>query len=140
MANENENQAQTQLYNGQETNLEELDADFKRSEEEAKKNSRFRQIASGKTAMLVFTGKVFKRVSTGTDDKGIAYKSDKIDFELVDIIPDGNDKGKNKIFSMGAKNKTVKEIIANLKSGQKTMNVSRQGEGKSTKYSVTTPE
>jgi len=143
MNNENQNpEAQTQsaLYAGQEVSFDELDADYRRAQEEAKKSSRFRQITSGKTASLTFTGKIYKRTATGTDDKGIAYTAAKIDFELAEMVTEGKDAGKNKIFSMGAKNKTVAEMIANIKAGRKTMMVSRTGEGKSTKYSITTPE
>jgi len=131
---------QSQLYNGQEISFEELEQDYKKAQEDAKKSSRFRQITPGKTANLSFTGKIYKRTATGTDDKGMAYVSAKIDFELTELATEGKDAGKNKIFSMGAKNKTVSEMIANLKAGRKTMMVSRTGEGKATKYSITTPE
>lgn len=131
---------QAQLYNGQKTSYDELEQDYKRAQEEAKKSSRFRQITPGKTANLSFTGEIFKRTATGTDEKGIAYKSEKIDFELTEQVTEGKDRGRNKLFSIGAKNKTVSEMIANLKAGHRAMMVSRTGEGKATKYSITTPE
>ena len=144
MANETTtNGAQTEFVsNGQEIGLQDLNTELEQQKKEAQKSSRFRQIESGKTASMTFTGKAYKRLSTGTDDKGVAYKSDKIDFELVDLIPAEatKDAGKNRLFSIGAKNKIVREILLNIQAGKRTMLISRKGEGKSTKYEVTTPE
>jgi hypothetical protein len=138
----NEEQGQQALYNGTETNLDEIDKEYKKMQEDAEKESRFRQIHPGKTALLEFVmpPKVYKRTSTGTDDKGVAYSSPKLDFELTDIVPSGKDAGKNKLFSMGAKNSAARQIIAHLKAGHNRMFVSRKGEGKNTKYEVTIPE
>lgn len=138
---ENQNGTQTEFaYDGQEVALNDLKAQMEQQRKEAMKGSRFRQIEDGKTAQLSFTGKLFKRTSTGTDEKGNAYKADKIDLELNDKVAEGKDAGKNKLFSVGAKNRVVFEILGNIEKGRTTMLISRTGTGKGTKYSVTTPE
>jgi len=129
-----------QEYNGKEVAINDLEVELEAQKKESLKNSRFRQIDPGKTANLSFTGRTFKRTATGTDEKGVPYKADKVDFELVETVTEGPWAGKHKFFSVGAKNKIVREIMQNFKADRLTMLISRTGEGKSTKYGVTTPE
>lgn len=134
------NDAKEYEYDGYEVALTDLEKEIEQARKDALKNSRFRLIEAGKTAGLTFTGKAYRRTATGIDDNNNAYTAEKIDFELTDTVAEGKDSGKHKFFSIGSKNKIAREIMANLKSGSYTMLISRQGEGKSTKYSLTTPE
>ena len=127
-------------YNGVEIPMTDLEKDIAAADLEAKKSSRFRQIVDGKYASLTFTGRIFKRVSTGTDETGTPYSSNKIDFELTELVTEGPAAGKNKFFSIGEKNKVAKEIMANIRNGIKTMQIARRGQNKATKYIISVPE
>lgn len=140
MENQTTAQNSESVYDGVEAKLDDIEAEIDRVRKEAQKNSRFRQIEDGKTAQLVFTSKVYKRVSKGTDDKGIPYTADKLDLELEEKVAEGKDAGKNKLFSVGAKNSIVRDILAKIKAGQKTLLISRKGTGKATKYELTSLE
>lgn len=131
---------ENQTYSGMETDVAGLEAEFEAGRREAMKLSRFRQIEDGKTAQLSFTGKAFKRATQGTDDAGVAYRAEKIDWELADMVTEGDNAGTHKLFSVGARNRVNREILSNVKAGHLIMLVSRKGSGKSTKYEVTTPE
>ncbi len=126
-------QEQTQIkgYAGREVSLDEVEAEQVAAQREMSKNSRWRTIETGKVAQLSFTGKVYKREAEY--DNG---KSMKLDFELTDVTPEG----KNKLFSVGSTSKVASAIRKNLKQGHTTMFLSRDGEGKQTKYTVSVPE
>lgn len=134
------NQTEQKEYQGVEGDINALEQEMEAQHKEATKNSRFKQIEDKKTAQLTFTGKVFKRTSTGSDDKGTPYTAKKLDWELTDIIPEGKEAGKHKLFSVGATNSINREILANIKAGRMTMLISRTGTGKATTYKVTTLE
>ena len=128
-------------YDGIECEMNALQQDLELQKKEAQKNSRFRQIESGKTARLKFTGRVFKRTSSGTDaTTNTPYIAKKIDWELAETVQEGRDAGKNKLWSVGESNSINREIIANLQKGIKEMLISREGTAKATKYKLSTLE
>ena len=137
---EQTNQIEQKEYDGIEGDINALEQEMEAQRKEAAKNSRFRQIDDKKTAQLTFTGKFFKRTTSGVDEKNIPYTAKKLDWELADTIPEGKDAGKHRLFSVGATNSINKDILANIKAGKNTMFVSRDGTGKATKYKVTTLE
>ena len=128
-------------YDGIECEMNALQQDLELQKKEAQKNSRFRQIESGKTARLKFTGRVFKRTSSGTDaTTNTPYIAKKIDWELAETVQEGRDAGKNKLWSVGESNSINREILANLQKGIKEMLISREGTAKATKYKLSTLE
>lgn len=118
-------------YGGIETDMQQVLLEMQQQDEEAKKNSRWRQIANGKTATLRFTGRIFKR-----DAQYEGGTSAKLDFELEEKTGEG----KNKLFSTGSKSRVARVIAQNIKTGNLTMLLSREGEGKNTTYKVSVPE
>ena len=122
---------ETQNEIGIQKSLDQLQSEMDEQKREAQKNSRFRQIDSGKTAILHFTGKVYVRTS---QYEGMATV--KLDFELEETTPDGQ----HKVFSVGSKSAAAREIVRLLKLNRTTMSIGRIGEGKSTRYSVSEVE
>lgn len=122
---ENENQI------GKQRSLDELQNELDEQKKEAQKNSRFRSIDPGKTALLHFTGRVFEREA---QINGSATK--KLDFELEDKTPDGF----NKVFSVGSKSATSRQIVTLLRNNKKILSISRKGEGQATRYEVSEVE
>jgi predicted nucleotide-binding protein len=118
-------------YMGTEVSLNEAEEEAAKAVAEAKKNSIWRSIAPGKTAMLTFTGRVFKREAQWENGKALKY-----DFELTEKNPEG----KNRLFSVGSQSKIARAILKNLKEGNMTILLSRDGEGKNTTYKVSVPE
>lgn len=127
----NQTQAPLKAYAGTETSLDELEKEEAQRDAEQRKISVWRQIEDGKTATLVFTGKVFKREAQYENGKSL-----KLDFELEERTPEG----KNKLFSVGSQSKVAVAIRKNLKAGNRTMLLSREGTGKATTYKVSVPE
>ena len=107
--------------------VDELQKEMDDAKRENQKNSRFRVIELGKLVILHFSGKVFER---DAQINGNATK--KLDFELEDKTPDGQ----NKVFSIGSKSGTARQIISFLRAGKKVLSISREGEGTSTRYAV----
>lgn len=123
---------QTQeMERGKQRGLDELQQELDEAKKEAQKNSRFRVIMPGKTAILNFTGKVYERTARINDAEAI-----KLDFELQEKTSDGI----NKVFSVSNKSATARALVTLLKSGKLTLSISREGEGLATRYRVSEVE
>jgi hypothetical protein len=123
---------QTQeMERGKQKSLDELQQELDEAKKEAQKNSRFRVIMPGKTAILNFTGKVYERTARINDAEAI-----KLDFELQEKTSDGI----NKVFSVSNKSATARALVTLLKSGKLTLSISREGEGLATRYRVSEVE
>lgn len=116
---------------GKQRSLEELQKELDDQKKEAQKNSRFRTIEPGKTAVLHFTGKVFER-----DAQINGSPTRKLDFELEEKTPGGE----SRVFSVGAGSGTARQIVTHLKNEKKVLLISRKGEGTSTRYEVSEVE
>jgi hypothetical protein len=139
MTNENQTNEQKE-YDGVEYDINKMQQDLDAQRREAQKNSRFRQIEDGKTARLKFTGRAFKRTTSGVDAKGNPYTANKIDWELNEIVQEGPATGKSKLWSVGEANGINRDILANIQKGSYEMLISRTGVGKATTYKLTTFE
>lgn len=117
--------------NEKQRSLEDLAAELDQQQKEAAQNSKFRQIQDGKTAILTFTGRVFQREAQINNSPVV-----KLDFELTEKTPNGI----NKVFSVSAKSVTARSLVHLLKAGKKVLSISRQGEGTSTRYTVSEVE
>ena len=123
---------QTQeMERGKQKSLDELQQELEDAKKEAQKNSRFRVIMPGKTAILNFTGRVFERTAQINDSEVT-----KLDFELAEKTPDGIPK----VFSVGSKSATARALVVLLKAGKLTISITRTGEGLSTRYHVSEVE
>jgi hypothetical protein len=123
---------QTQeMERGKQKSLDELQQELEDAKKEAKKNSRFRVIMPGKTAILNFTGRVFERTAQINDSEVT-----KLDFELAEKTPDGIPK----VFSVGSKSATARALVVLLKAGKLMVSISREGEGLATRYRVSEVE
>lgn len=123
---------QTQeIERGKQRGLDELQHELDEAKKEAQKNSRFRVIMPGKTAILNFTGRVFER-SAQINDSEVT----KLDFELAEKTPDGIPK----VFSVGSKSATARALVVLLKAGKLMVSISREGEGLATRYRVSEVE
>ena len=96
----------------------------KRLEAEYKAAAHFFKLQDGEMATLKFTGKVYR----GTNSFG----NESVYFELEEK----NDKGENKLFSVGAKSGIVPKLIEQLISGNLKLNLMRAGTGTQTQYTV----
>lgn len=96
----------------------------KRLEAEYKAAARFFKLQDGEMATLKFTGKVYR----GTNSFG----NESVYFELEEK----NDKGENKLFSVGAKSGIVPKLIEQLISGNLELNLMRAGTGTNTQYTI----
>ena len=119
------------MERGKQRGLDELQQELDEAKKEAQKNSRFRVIMPGKTAILNFTGKVYERTARINDAEAI-----KLDFELQEKTSDGI----NKVFSVSNKSATARALVTLLKSGKLTLSISREGEGLATRYRVSEVE
>ena len=115
--------------------LDEAQQEVDRLRQEAKATSKYASLDPGTAEEFDATGVMYKRHTTGTDPKsGAPYESDKIDVELSEVTPNGE----NRVLSFGANNKIVPELIKLLKSGERHFTLSRTGEGTSTRYALLT--
>ena len=112
---------------GKQRGLDELQKELEEQRKAIAQNSRFRTIQPGKTAILAFTGRVFERTAQINDSEVV-----KLDFELSDMTPDGQ----NKVFSVGNKSATAAKLVSLLKAGKKIVSITREGEGLATRYRV----
>ena len=123
---------QTQeIERGKQRGLDELQQELDEAKKEAQKNSRFRVIQPGKTAILNFSGRVFERTAQINDSEVT-----KLDFELAEKTPDGIPK----VFSVGSKSATARALVVLLKAGKLMVSISREGEGLATRYHVSEVE
>lgn len=116
-----------QIEIGKQRGLDELQKELEEQRKAIAQNSRFRTIQPGKTAILTFTGRVFERTAQINDSEVV-----KLDFELSDMTPDGQ----NKVFSVGNKSATAAKLVSLLKAGKKIVSITREGEGLATRYRV----
>lgn len=116
---------------GKQRGLDELQEELEEQRKAIAQNSRFRTIQPGKTAILAFTGRVFERTAQIND-----AEVTKLDFELTDRAPDGQ----NKVFSVGNKSATAAKLVSLLKAGKRTISITREGEGLATRYRVSEVE
>ena len=119
------------MERGKQKSLDELQQELEDAKKEAQKNSRFRVIMPGKTAILNFTGRVFERTAQINDSEVT-----KLDFELAEKTPDGIPK----VFSVGSKSATARALVVLLKAGKLMVSITRLGEGLSTRYHVSEVE
>ncbi len=124
---ENENGNGNGIGEGKQRDLEELEAEIEQERKERQKNSRFLIVDPGKAKILTFTGRVFERTAI------IEGKpSDKLDFELEEKTPSGE----NKVFSVGKNSETARQLIKLLKEGKRVFSISRTGEKTATRYVI----
>ncbi len=103
-------------YTGKQITLVEAE----KQADEARRPSRYVSIPAGHRIRMSFTGRVFQRHASGTNDDG-PWEAEKFDFELEYKT----DEGGNQLFSLAKINKIVPELIRQLKAGNKVLSISR---------------
>jgi hypothetical protein len=116
---------------GKQRGLDELQAELEKQRQEQLLNSRFLIIDPGKQKILHFTGNVFERTAIIN-----GAPSEKLDFELEETTPSGE----HKVFSVGKKSRTARELVALLKQGKRVLSIARSGSGTNTRYQIFLPD
>jgi hypothetical protein len=113
--------------------LDDVEAEYEKARQEARENSKFVQLDPDTAEEFEFTGVVYARHSTGTDNTtGKAWERDVYDFELEEATP----KGEKKVLSFGKNNAIVPQLTKSIKEGKRTLTVSRSGTGALTRYKL----
>ena len=110
----------TQMNLGEKVDLEEVKKEI---EEHRAATSRFVKIEDGELAELEFTGVAYKGINS--------YGNAVMSFELAEK----NASGENKVWSVGANNTIVQELIGEMLEGNLRHTISRSGTGTETRYS-----
>ena len=128
---ENENRNGIGIGEGKQKSLDELMQELDKQKQEQQQNSRFLVLEPGKQKILHFTGNVYERTAVIN-----GAPSEKLDFELEDKTPSGE----NKVFSVGKKSRTARELVALLKQGKRVLSIARSGSGTDTRYQIFLPD
>ena len=90
--------------------------------------SRYVNIKPNSVIELEFSGSIFKTTNQ--------FGNDVFEFELKDVVSEGEGKGTNKVLTLSAKNPITRELVTAISEGQLKTKIMRAGEGKSSRYSI----
>ena len=111
----------TQQNLGEQVDLNDLKNEI---DERRQSSSRFVKIEDGEIAELTFTGTVYRGVNS--------FGNAVMNFELTD----SNSSGEHKIWSVGASNSVVRDVIAEIMENHSVLKIMRSGLGMETRYSI----
>lgn len=90
--------------------------------------SRYVSVKPNSVADLEFSGKIYETTNQ--------FGNEVLEFELVEVISEGDNKGTPKVLTLSVKNPITRELVTAISQKQFKHKIMRAGEGKSSRYSI----
>lgn len=98
------------------------------NEGQGSNTTRYVNVKPNTVMELEFTSAIYKTTNQ--------FGNEVFEFELTDLVSEGEGKGTNKVLTLSAKNPITRELLNSIAHGQLKAKIMRAGEGKSSRYSI----